>query len=403
MTQVRFPDQHACSEHGRWRLEARSPDNGTIPYPDGRPTSRAYLAFQKHFRYRLIDTIADRVVWERWQGEGEPSPQKLHVSERGHAVLQLHGGWRRPATLLGLDPDGTLRTRLLVSSRREHDAARHIGDAHFRDSTAGLRWTDQAITYFLPHPERLVMATHWGRRIVVDLQDDRGSLPPDPALKAACQRLENGRGQALLRCAALLLEEDLERPSHLRQSDWGPLPGLMGCLIRNQCLAAAPLFAALAPLRWPRYSTASRVLPQHSRQCLLLQPLVGLMLRLAGTMPRNHPAWRLQHRPGAGSPPIPLPEVMPDRDRRLQRLSETMTGPQVIALLGAPDFINRHIAPGQGRGEQWHYLVGLGAQLHRCTLDWAPGDGGGRLSRVQRSAPLSRDELAALIHQTLAR
>ena len=305
--------------------------------------------------------------------------------------------------LLGLAPDGTLITRLMVSTLRESDDAHHIGDPNFSDTTAGLQWTDRALAYFLPRPERFVMVTHWGRRIVVDLQDDRGVLAPDPDLEAACCRLENTRGQALLRCAALLLAEDLERPTHQRQSDWGQLPGLMGCLIRNRCLAAAPLFAALEHLRWIRYSTACRVIPHHSRQGLILQPLVSLMLRLAGIMPRNHPAWRLQHMQGSSGTPTITPELVPDRDRRIQRLTQTMTGSQVTALIGAPDFIARRTVPGQGRSEQWHYLVGLGSQLHRQSLDWALKADGGLLCHIQRSVPLNQAQIDALIHLTLAR
>ena len=74
MTAINYPDCFATSPGGRYRFEARSPDNGTVDVPEGRrlwPYGRSrevFGGFQSDFRYRLIDNATGAVVWERRQG-----------------------------------------------------------------------------------------------------------------------------------------------------------------------------------------------------------------------------------------------------------------------------------------------------------------------------------------------
>src|SRR5262245_55212330 len=60
MTAISYPDCTATSPNGKFTLEARSPDNGTINHRNGRSPSENDFAFkyrqhQDEFRYRLID------------------------------------------------------------------------------------------------------------------------------------------------------------------------------------------------------------------------------------------------------------------------------------------------------------------------------------------------------------
>ena len=95
MTAIFYPDRDATSFDGRFRLEARSPHNGTIPHRDGRPASAEEYEFkykdhQREFRVQLL-TPDGCVVWERWQEPGEDSPHELVVSDDGWSVIRTHG------------------------------------------------------------------------------------------------------------------------------------------------------------------------------------------------------------------------------------------------------------------------------------------------------------------------
>src|SRR5204862_118149 len=105
MTAIFYPDCTVTSLNGKFTLEARSPDNGTINHRDGRPPSEddfgfKYREHQDEFRYRLIDNTRSpllarlfrkgggAVVWERWQEQREDSPHELVVSDDGWSILR---------------------------------------------------------------------------------------------------------------------------------------------------------------------------------------------------------------------------------------------------------------------------------------------------------------------------
>src|ERR1700722_6327939 len=96
MTAIFYPDCHGRSPDGGYRIEARSPNNGTIgsrPEQPARSNKTGFWpgAFQRDFRYQLIDTRSGRVLWERWQHEREDSPHEVVASNSGWSILRLHG------------------------------------------------------------------------------------------------------------------------------------------------------------------------------------------------------------------------------------------------------------------------------------------------------------------------
>ena len=69
MTAIFYPDCEAMSANGKFRLEARSPHNGTINHQNGKPATEEEFGFlyrdhQKHFRYQLEDMDSGLVLWE---------------------------------------------------------------------------------------------------------------------------------------------------------------------------------------------------------------------------------------------------------------------------------------------------------------------------------------------------
>ena len=117
MTAIFFPDCEATSNSGRFRIEARSPHNGTILRRNGTKPKDAfefkYRQHQTEFRYRLLDDqLSDvGIAWERFQTGKEDSPHELVVSDDGWTIIRTHG-FKPELIAVGLNGRDVLRVGL---------------------------------------------------------------------------------------------------------------------------------------------------------------------------------------------------------------------------------------------------------------------------------------------------
>jgi hypothetical protein len=77
-TPVFYHDTHAVSENGRYKVEAKSPDNegGNWKKP-----------FARNFIYTLTDLHTKKTLWERKQGKEEASCRALYPDDDGWVVI----------------------------------------------------------------------------------------------------------------------------------------------------------------------------------------------------------------------------------------------------------------------------------------------------------------------------
>ncbi|MFI4860148.1 MAG: hypothetical protein ACIAXF_05645, partial [Phycisphaerales bacterium JB063] len=154
MTAVVYPDIIETSESGKYRVEARSPDNRTIRQRDGSPADTSTFGYrwgseQRGFRYQLIDQESSAVLWERWQEDNEQSPVELCVSNEGWVVIRLHG--YESAAMIVLSQEGNEVVPVAIGHKLAKPpigAQAFIADDHVHDTSAGLWWTRGAIRYF---------------------------------------------------------------------------------------------------------------------------------------------------------------------------------------------------------------------------------------------------------------
>lgn len=234
MTAVFYHDCEALSPNGCFKVEARSPHNGTINHRDGRAATNDEFGFmyrehQSDFRYRLLDTAgsalvdddAGSVLWERWQDRAEDSPHELLVSDEGWSILRTHG-FRPEVIAVARDGRDVLRVEIHGgedSGRTEHTASPpRAGNVQLwraeqlHHTTAGLYWTLHSWKYFirLQGTDYFVWRTSWGSRLVIDLTkatllaEDAQS---DAALSQAMQEQETELAYELLAEIALHVHE----------------------------------------------------------------------------------------------------------------------------------------------------------------------------------------------------
>ena len=175
MTAIYYPDDEATAPGGRFTLEARSPDNGTIPRRDGTfpPPDDFRFQYREHqrgFRYRLRDNQADRILWERWQPRGEDSPHQLQVSDGGWSVVRTHGF---EPEVIAIGPGGAESIRVKIMDEDDDDPRPGVPwhPDTLAGTTAGNFWAGDSWPYFFEHRERpwFGWRTAWGRRLVLDL------------------------------------------------------------------------------------------------------------------------------------------------------------------------------------------------------------------------------------------
>ncbi|KAF0242234.1 MAG: hypothetical protein FD180_4031 [Planctomycetota bacterium] len=154
-------DKTADSPSGRFRIEARSPDNAAGKRED-----------QGHFEYSMIDTTTGKALWTRKQPEPgagedvEAVPEGVFAGDDGVAIVRTEED-----EIFMLDTSGKKKTPFFIDERfplRER--------AEFAEnSDRPIHWSGNSRWYFLNvksdagTASYFVIRAYWGRRVVLDI------------------------------------------------------------------------------------------------------------------------------------------------------------------------------------------------------------------------------------------
>lgn len=431
MTAVGYADIFVDSPSGRYRAEARSPDNGTIHQRDGSPPDPnsfgyQYRQEQRSFRYQLIDLQTKQVVWERWQAERETSPFDLMVSDTGWLVIRTNG--YSFASLICMAPSGENRITVEIGAPRpegDHpgNAPRTknvVEDDHIATSTAGIFWTIGSFHYFFQYEDRthLVYMLGWGRRVVIDL--DGGKLLKDvdvsSSLLAACEANERRQSLNYLAKAASELEDydgnELFGGTKEKTPYWERWPYLkahLATVIRQQLVDAIPSLQAMEPIAMQAGYSGCNALPRnHWVFEYSFRPLLALALRHLGVVPQGYHCYgffrfEFQVFQDTKNRVLPVPECVSNRDALTSQIDDKMTSGDVLSVLGAPDRIQSfsvEYARIHKWGENWDYYVGVSNKLAALRIVWQEGSDGSKMAMLE-TVPLTHELVCKRIYEIL--
>lgn len=357
MTEVFFRDRIAWSPDGHLEAvacsQANRPENNVgTPWP-GIP------AFSRDFVYTVTDTASGRVLWERRQQVGEPSPKTLHVSDRGELVVEVDGGF------LVHSCEGHLVSELdLVRDFLQGDQ----DTEHLEWSTAGYKWPAGTLSYFYEDDEVRAFLLLTG----TDLRCGADLVTGAPA----------GLGEAWDR-RLLNLEEDvlvqvLERGPEPEERLW-PLETAVILAGLRKVRAAVPLLQALESVAGTEDTVPSLAFQGEGRWTVSARRLrarVQLALLRLGVTPRGYATYLFENEEGR----FELPECLPDRELRAGEVEPGMSAVDVLLPLGSPN----HIAPNwffattdEDSVEWWDYdLQDEERTLFTLRLVFVPGQKG---------------------------
>jgi hypothetical protein len=363
MTRRSYSDLRVSSPGGKLRLEAASPDNGNELVRDGAPLrGETFGSFQRNFRYRLVETHTETVLWERWQSTGEGSPVSALVSDEGYVVVRAHFLEWGSEELLFVTPGGQKRLVIVVAAegylddrplratpkqRRDklQTATLLWTDEHIQVTTAGPSWTAGSFETFPSSPEAsyFCLRTAWGRRLIVDLR--RMALIEESALtdaQALVEREERRQALDALRCLAPMVRSG--------EADWSQrflVQGALAVVVAQKIPEAAPVLRELEATRsagsWrPCSVLGAGWYADHN----VVRSLARLALRFVGEEPSPGGNYTFTPRfPGAASgeaETVTAPAAMPPRAYELAKGAVPgSTAEWVLASLGPPDFIAR--------------------------------------------------------------
>lgn len=428
MTAVGYPDIIVISQNGKYRAEARSPDNGTVNQRDGTPSDTSTFGYTYHqeqrgFRYQLIDHHSSAVIWERWQEIKESSPHELCVSNDGWVVIRLHGHDFASLIAVSLEGRDAATVSIARSETSRHVAAQaFIADSHVSETTAGLRWTAGATRYFFGRNNRpyFCYVTGWGRRIVLDLERGRVASEPtlDSDLELACSAAEQRMVIVQLAQVAEEYEDydgiklfggSADKPPYWRR--WPYLAGHIGLVIRNACSDALPSLCALEPRSVQQGYTGCHALPNdHNVFKFGVRPLLNLAMRYLGQTPAGYACYGFfrsgytnSHDGNGKRILLHVPECVHLRDEKIGSVSPGMNSQQVLEMIGAPDFM-QHLSERIGQlyvwGEHWYYYIGTAGDLAELCITWRAGSNGTDMAGLELRQ-MNRDDVLRRIYEVI--
>ncbi|WP_224241576.1 hypothetical protein [Hyalangium gracile] len=422
MTAIIYSDRAATSPHGRFLLEARSPHNGTIPDQEGRWATESDFSFryrqhQRNFRYRLLEpspgSVEPRVIWTRWQGEEEDSPNELVVSDAGWSALRTHGF--RPEVIV-VSPSGqdVARVRILDTRGRLEDdeddekpkprEGRQLEwrVRHLVLSTGGTFWANHSWPYFFEHDATafFVWRTYSGQRLLLDLTHATLIPEGDPAwatLERSMIDAERRSAYELLASLSTRMDEvqKLLAPRDSEEEEQSPLPlrEELGRVVAALHLVGVhriqeglPFLRQWEAIDCPLYSTGSNAFGDRISAWMQVQnfrPIAQHSLRLLGERPQGYAAYHFLIR---GQGRFPVPELISDRRQRAAELDSNMSAEQVLRLLGSPDHIRRRSRPVgklHRSSEEWEYDFQDGEHWLTLRITWEEHRRQGRITSIE--------------------
>lgn len=388
MTNVSYSDLQAKSLGGRFRLEAKSPDNGKIPDRSGAHREESF-GFQEDFRYQLIEEESGSVVWERWQGE-EWSPHYLFVDDSGWSVAITHSG---AAEVLVFSPEGELAVKWFVLSEPGNqygnvDADLCWVDSHCGQTTAGMFWLGNSLAYFLKQGEQadaFVIRPSWGRRLIVHFEERRVLTDDEAAAEGwpeRCKHEEIRVCHGHMDRLALNIDRIGKVLSRKKEIDYWLQQAVNKAEISAFLLAlhgetsAIRHISRLEAISMSYSETSSSAFQKHvSLRTPWGRAVFQHAIKAMGGSPSNRPAFQI----GRFSPVAGTSEA---RLAKLDRITAEFNAKTVLNTLGIPDWITDSWNPEtRTRSELWCFDVYTDDQIWQSlTLTWR----GYRIADLQR-------------------
>jgi hypothetical protein len=402
MTRIAYLDVSATSPDGRFTLEARSSDNGTIPLPNGQPAParQGERWHQRNFRYQLLDTATRRVYWERWQGEREASAGGLFVSNDGWSILLTHGFFPE---FIAVSPSGTetARVRLYPMYDNRGPVAPPAPVVNpttptfdwpafgARGSTAGIFWDRHSLSYFVRHAGQhfFVCRAAWDERLILRLEP--GALLPDhehqgSPLAAAMDEEEKRWAREHLQSLVPMRDNPKARhQDYILDSIRLPLH-LAGVHGLTDCI---PLIQPWDRFDLPADVTHSLAFGDGNDSCLIrtqaLRPILNHSLQYLGQRPSPLPAYSFELH---NREPLPVPVCsVDDRAARVSAVDASLSARQLLELLGAPDHVFQQ-SMYRAALETWEFDYLLTTGWHTLTVTWERDNGKARIQKVEQGA-----------------
>lgn len=170
-TDVFFRNLTVKSPDGRYRLEAKSPDNAG---KERRP-------FASNFTYTLYETDSERIIWTRKQPSDEYAPSSIFLHNDLWVVIRTGQD-----DLVGLQP---ITAKRVIKLRILDEIPDIEHDRYVMETSAGPMWSGGSRWFFLEHDGDMhfVIRTFWNRLIIVNLTDGIKVSKPDEELLKACE------------------------------------------------------------------------------------------------------------------------------------------------------------------------------------------------------------------------
>lgn len=425
MTAIVYSDCEATSPNGKYTLEARSPDNGTISSRDGSKSSVDDFAFkyfrmQRNFRYQLLEATCKTtdsclsgkgggsVLWERWQEDNENSPHEVVVSNEGWSILRTHGEWPE---VIAVSIEGSDVIRVMIDAPPVEDedydgecqrflgGNRHLWYAtHMLYSSAGKLWTDHSWRYFFQRKdtEYFVWRTSWSQRLVIDLtnalllgEEDQQDAALSLAMReeeiiGACSHLRDFADHAE-QIEDLWNQRPLDFDSETNRRLWKLLlkaPAAIQLIGTHKAAEYVPLLRQLEPFSFEDSRNASTAMGKGwSLSIQFLRPILHHTLRLLGEEPRGYATYSFTNK----STTLPVREQIADKRQWASELNRSMSGEQVLSMLGAPDHVSNmfYEASNDNRvSEAWDYDFRVAEEWVTLRIAWVAGKNKGRIARI---------------------
>ena len=367
---VFFPDISAASPNGRFRLDAKSPDNVPGASQFGPPR------FQKDFQYVLRAVPGDKVLWRREQPKDEGSPIALYIGNDGWSVVRTF--W---SELILMGPEGRqtgkIKTVSFAKTKDEKDA---LAAGAAAGTMAGPLGRDDH-AYLISHGGKpyFVLRAYSDRRFVIDMEKGRLiSMPTD--LPGLLDAAEKEFVLATLRKAG---EKQQACASDCPNSWTVSMAVHMATRMRMQ--EAIPLLRQMEESEY----IGSHVLQLTRKGYEMKEGEVDLSrwdeytyrreaqtaLRRLGEKPRSFPAVRLVYYDkdwATSDPYVPKPLERP-REEQARLVKKGMSAMKVLELLGVPDYPDK---------SEWSYDVDADPP-YTLTVVW----GKRTVKRVQKVKP----------------
>jgi hypothetical protein len=380
-----FGDLEATSPNGRYRVEAKSPDNVDGPWK--RP-------FQARFTYRLTDREEHREQWVRQQpmtgGDsfniGEGPPTALFVNDRGWVVILTADVWQKPIELIALSSKGaeTMRVDLLAAWFPDKNSERRY--QYIGLSSAGRLWGSAFCHFYFaelngaPH---FCLRAWWGQRLLLDLaggklatvtaKEQSVLFSAERAFVLAALTGAQGWQWHEAKQGEAELVGDKPTPSlreGFRAAHMAGTLKIREAVPLLQTLENCPYVGTTVGTRGPYEAPDGRINP-YAWQNLTARQLAQLSLRRLGVQPSGHQTTRLHRaKDGYWQPQDPRPFR---RELRAAEIRAGMTPDEVLDKMGAPDFLDNQC---------WEYDLDGDTP---CTLLVAWGKEG--VSKTQRIVP----------------